>query len=305
MAQKISVVIPNYNGQNLLLKHLPNVLKYSSGCEIIVVDDASSDDSVKIIHKKFKKIKLIRLKKNSGFSNAVNSGIKAASGDFVVLLNTDVSPRSNYLKPAINHFKNNKLFAVGFLDYSHENKSLILKGKGNGFFKKGFILHSGANIERGQTFWVSGGSGIFDKNKLLSLKGFDKIYSPFYWEDIDLCFRAARSGYVCFFEPLSVVDHYHEQGSILKQKSKFIIKSVAYKNQFIFFWKNVEDIYMVCLHMFWLPYHLANAIIRLDLPFVFGLLWAIFTIPRLILNDIERTQDYFVSTKEILKKFEK
>ena len=308
MAQKVSIIIPNYNGQELLLRNLPNVIKYSTDNEIIVVDDSSTDNSVKIIHKNFKNIKVIRLKKNVGFSGAVNIGIKNSNYNFVVLLNSDVSPRQNYLKIALNHFKNNKskkLFAVGFLDYSHENEKIILKGRGRAYFKKGFILHAPAKIERGETFWVSGGSGLFDKKKIIELGGFDQIFKPFYWEDIDICFRASRQGYFSIFEPLSIVDHYHELGAIKQQKSEYFIKTVAYKNQFIFFWKNVTDIYMILLHLAWFPYHLFISIIKFDYAFINGLLWAYVKVPNIILNSFNQKQNYKVTEKEILKKYEK
>ncbi len=308
MAQKVSIVIPNYNGQELLIKNLPNVIKYSIDNEIIVVDDASTDNSVKILHKKFKKVKVIRLKNNVGFSKAVNIGINSASHGFVVLLNSDVSPRENYLKIALNHFKRDKskqLFAVGFLDYSHENQKIILKGRGQAYFKKGFILHSAAKIERGETFWVSGGSGLFDKKKILELGGFDNMFAPFYWEDIDLCFRASRLGYNCIFEPLSIVDHYHDLGAIKKQKSELFIKTVAYKNQFLFFWKNISDTYMIILHIVWLPINILIAIAKFDLAFIIGFFWACLKIPNLIISSFLQKQNYIITEKDILKKYER
>src|SRR3972149_4612484 len=98
MAQKISVVIPNFNGYDLLAKNLPSILKHCPNCQIVVVDDASTDDSVNFINKNFKKIKLIQLPKNKGFAHAANIGVKAADGNLVLLLNSDVVPRVNFLK---------------------------------------------------------------------------------------------------------------------------------------------------------------------------------------------------------------
>lgn len=306
MAEKVSIIIPNYNGQDLLARNLPYVIKHSPGSQIIVIDDASTDKSVMLVHKKFKKIKVIKLKKNVGFAKAVNVGLKYAKGDFLVLLNTDVLPQRDYLKPAIKHFSRSKnLFAVGFLDYSHENGKTFLKGRGRAYFKKGFILHKAGIIERGETFWVSGGSGLFDREKLLQLGGFDPLFAPFYWEDIDLCFRAAKHGYFCLFEPLSVVDHYHDLGAINRQKSKFFIKTVAYKNQFIFFWKNVSNVYMCALHIVWLPYHLLRALLKLDLAFLAGLAWAMGEIPALVTSSFYSKQDCIISELEVLNKYQK
>src|SRR3990167_2573571 len=117
MAKKVSVIIPNYNGEELLSHNLPKVIKYCKGCEIIVVDDASNDNSVKLIKKSYRNIKLIKNSKNLGFARSINMGVESASGDLVLLLNTDVSPRKNFLKNALKLFKNSNLFAVALADY--------------------------------------------------------------------------------------------------------------------------------------------------------------------------------------------
>lgn len=303
---RTSIIIPNHNGQNLLLRNLPQVIKYSPGAEIIVVDDASGDNSVKLVHKKFKKVKVIRLKKNVGFARAVNVGIKYSRGDYVALLNSDVSPRKDYLKPALNHFKNMKnLFAVGFLDYSHEKGKIFMKGRGKVYFNKGFILHKAIDTTRGETSWVSGGSGLFDRKKLLELHGFDPVYAPFYWEDIDLCFRAAKRGYTCEFEPLSIVDHYHDIGAINTQKSQMYVQIVSYKNQFIFFWKNISDSQLTFIHLCFGLYHLTRALLKLDKTFLLGLLWAIYQLPALVIANYSQNQSNIISEKAILKRYER
>ncbi len=190
---------------------------------------------------------------------------------------------------------------MGLEDQSHENKRVIPRGRGGAIYKRGFLIHFAAIPERGVTLWTSGGSSIFDKNKFLKLGGFDEIYKPFYWEDIDLGFRAWRSGYYCYFEPLSKVDHYHQLGAIVKSSSTFRIKSVSYKNQFLFVWKNIGDYYLITLHIVWLPYHLLRAFLNLDISFFNGFFLAILSIPNLLVtND---TNDFIISESEVLSKF--
>ena len=141
MAQKISIIIPNFNGCDLLAKNLPSVIKHCPNCQIIVSDDASTDDSVNFLKKNFRKIKVIQLAKNQGFAAAVNRGVEAADGNLVLLLNSDVAPRVNFLKAALSHFDDDKVFSVGFADYSHEAKKIVVRGRGGGIFKKGFLEH--------------------------------------------------------------------------------------------------------------------------------------------------------------------
>jgi GT2 family glycosyltransferase len=308
MEKDISVIIPNYNGQDLLLANLPTVIKNCQGCEIIVVDDASTDNSIAILRKKFKKIKLVCLKTNQGFASAVNVGVIKASKSFVLLLNTDVKPKPNFLKPLLKYLDTKKysnLFAVGLCDLSHENGKIVPKGRGGAIFRKGFVSHFALFPEAGVTFWASGGSSLFNCKMFLELNGFDKIFSPFYWEDIDLSFRAWLSGKFCLFEPFSKVDHFHEVGSIKSNKSRFFVKTVSYKNQFLFVWKNISDYFLICLHLLWLPYHFTRAIINFDLAFFAGFFWAVSQIPSLIFNYQLSTINYQLSEREVLSKFAK
>jgi len=322
MAKKVSVIIPNYNGEELLSHNLPNVIKFCKACEIIIVDDASSDGSVKLIKKSYRDIKLIKNSRNLGFARSINIGVESASGDLVLLLNSDVSPREDFLDSALKQFKDKKLFAAALADFSHENGKIIKRGRGGAVFRKGFVSHFKLPSEFGETLWVSGGSGLFDKEKFKALGGFDPIYAPFYWEDIDLSFRAWQMGWRCIFEPKSQVDHFHEKGAIKKSSSKFFVKTVSYKNQFIFVWKNIEDYLLMIQHLLWLPYHFTKALLTFDLPFFTGFLWAIVKIPNLISDSSLPpearlplrseasaeggiTHHSSLSVKEILEKFEK
>jgi len=303
MAKKISVIIPNFNGKELLTKNLPNVLKNCSQCEIIIVDDASSDESVDFLKENYKQVKIIEQKQNKGFAHSVNIGVKAATADLVLLLNSDVSPKEGFLEKLLGHFKQNNVFAVGLADYSHEGKKTVIRGKSGAKFTKGFLSHFSAKPARGESFWVSGGSSLVDRNKFLELGGFDEVYAPFYWEDIDLCYRAAKMGYVCIFEPDAKADHFHAEGAIKKNFSPFYIKAISYKNQFIFVWKNIADIDLVLTHILWLPYHFLKAASTIDKAFFYGFLLALAKIPALVLENQKQVNK--LNDKEVIQKFEK
>ncbi len=309
MAKKISVIIPNYNGRHLLAKHLPRVIKNCPASEIIIIDDASTDDSAKFLKTNFKnRIKLLINHKNLGFARSVNLGVHNASADLVLLLNSDISPRAGFLKPLLDRFENkNKknLFAVGSAQFSHYQDLIQISGRGEGRFEKGFVRHFAAKPVPGKTLWVSGGAGLFEKEKFLELGGFDPSFAPYYWEDIDLCFRAWIRGFECLFEPKSKVDHFHLEGAIKNYFSDFKIKSVSYKNQFLFVWKNLEDPLWLSQHLLWLPYHLVKSLIGFDLAFPVGLISAILSIPSLVVNyPPDQGQSKF-SEKEVVNQFAK
>ncbi len=258
-----------------------------------------------IISQYDKKVKLVKLNKNQGFAFAANAGAKAAKGDYLLFLNSDVSPRPDFLNPALKYFKDSNIFAVALADFSHENSKIVTRGRGGAFFSKGFLNHFAATTDRGETFWVSGGSGLFDKKKFLMLAGFDLSYAPFYWEDIDLSYRARRVGFKCIFEPLAKVDHFHESGAIKKFHRPLFIKTVSYRNQLIFIWKNISDTMMLVSHLIWLPYHFLKAALSFDFSFFLGFLWALLKLPALIFNYQREAINYKLSDKEVLKNFGK
>ena len=303
MAKKISVIIPNFNGKNLLSKNLPIVIKNCTDCEIIVVDDASSDDSVKYVAKNFPRVKIFTNERNLGFAKTANRGVEESKGELVALINSDVAPRKNSITSVSSYFDDQKVFAVGLCDLSHEKNKIVKRGRGGAVFKRGFVFHFAIPIKKGETFWVSGGSGVFDRQKYLDLGGFDPIFAPFYWEDIDLSFRAARRGYKCIFEPTAQVDHFHEKGSIRKTNRPFFIEIVSYRNQFLFVWKNVDDYFLIIQHISWLPYHIVRALFSRDFAFHLGFLWAIVRSWRLVLDYRIAENSPEVSENVIFKRF--
>lgn len=313
---KVSIVIPNYNGEELLERNLPKVIDSVSEykdkeVEIIMVDDCSTDDSIRVIKTIAdklidwkNKIRVFKNEENLGFSSTVNKGVSESKGEVVVLLNTDVIPEKNFLNPFLIHFVDPKVFGVGCMEKSVENGNVVLRGRGVGRWEKGFLVHSRGETDKLNTLWVSGGSGAFRKSIWDKLGGFSSLYNPFYWEDIDLSYRAVKSGYKILFEPKSIVVHEHEKGVIKKKFSSFQVKTVAYRNQFIFVWKNATDISLQFLHVLWLPYHFLKALIRLDTPFFIGFLRAFILLPKIIISSF-KAQKMFVKTDyEIVKEFE-
>ncbi len=307
----INVVIPNYNGAELIKKNLPSVIeattKYAD-LSITIVDDGSDEDDYQKLKNfieslKNSKIDLIRQEKNLGFSSTVNKGVFSKDSDLLVILNTDVSPEKVFLDPVIKDFElNDKLFGVGCLDKSEESGKFVLRGRGIGFWKKGFINHKKGETDKSDTFWVSGGSSIIRTNLFKHLGGFDEIYNPFYWEDIDLSYRARKAGYDVMFENKSIVIHRHSEGSIRKNYSKSSITKIAYRNQFIFVWKNITETSMVVSHLFWLPYHMLKAVLRADFVFFEGFLLALVRLPVIIERRNKQKSKYLKKDSELLSK---
>ncbi len=306
---KISIIIPNFNSKNLLQKNLPKVLDVvGNDAEIIIVDDASIDGSADYIKKqidiiKTHKIKLIENKKNLGFSSTVNRGVKEAGREIIILLNTDVCLEPDFLQPLISHFIDPHVFAVGCLDKSIENGETILRGRGLGKWQRGFLIHRRGEVDKTNTLWVSCGSGAFRKSLWEKIGGLDEIYNPFYWEDIDLSYRAQKSGYDILFEPKSRVLHRHEEGVIRQNYSLIQVKTIAYRNQFIFVWNNIDDLDLLLSHLFWLPYHFLKAAINRDTAFINGFISALWKLPQILISRQRLSKFFKKSDTEVLEKF--
>jgi GT2 family glycosyltransferase len=235
----VSVVMPNLNGEKLLEKNLPKLIAAENYIpnniiELIVVDDGSWDDSVNFLRKNFPQVRLFKHKTNRGFSAAVDTGARASKGDLILLINNDVIPERDFLVKALADFKDKLVFAVSL----HEKGF----GSAKGTFAEGYIKL--AMGEEGNklhpSFYVSGGSGVFRRDIWMELGGMDeKLLSPFYWEDIDLCYRASKRGYKLLWEPGGVVEHHHE--STIGKFPKDYVARVRERNQLLMLWKDVTS----------------------------------------------------------------
>ena len=210
--------------------------------EIIVVDDGSWDGSVKLLTKKFPEVTLIKHKVNRGFSAGVNTGTRMAKGDLVLLINTDVIPSEDFLIPVFKHFEDPLVFAVSL----HEEGFAWAKGS----FWGGYIqLAMGEETKTShRSFYVSGGSGVFRRSIWMELGGMDeKLLSPFYWEDIDICYRAEKRGYINLWEPDGKVVHKHE--STISKFPKTYVQRVKERNQLLVIWKNIGSPTLIRNHI--------------------------------------------------------
>lgn len=235
----VSVVIPNWNGAFLLKKNLPHVIKAKKNpanniLEIIIVDDSSIDNSVELLEADFiNDIRLVKHKTNRRFAAAVNTGVRFARGTHVCLLNTDVIPEADFLKKVIPHLLQREVFGVTL----HERGYGPAVGGFDGYLKHASGEESKAAVE---TLWVSGGSGVFAKDIWKTLRGLDgKLYAPFYWEDVDIGYRARKRGYVLLWEPSAMVEHKHE--SINSSFDKKYVSLIKERNELLFIWKNITS----------------------------------------------------------------
>ncbi len=313
----ISIIIPNYNGAGLLKKNLPKVVEaikeYDKGwIEIIIPDDASSDNSIEVIQECISSlsVKNIKIKTTTntdrskgGFSANVTRGVNLSSGDILVFLNSDVVPHKGFLLPLLSHFTDKKVFGVGCMDESIENEKIILRGRGIGKWQRGFLTHRLGSVDKTNTLWVSGGSSAFSRIIYKEIGGLNNLYNPFYWEDIDLSYRAQKAGYEVVFEPKSKVVHEHSKGSIATNYKPFRIQKIAYRNMFFFVWINITDFDLMITHILWLPYYFLKTLLARDLAFWVGFFLALKDISKVLIQRKNAQKLFVLTDHEVLKQF--
>lgn len=252
-----SVVIPNWNGRDLLEKYLPSVkaaLAGNAANEIIVVDNGSSDGSTGLLRQRFPGVKLVALARNLGFGGGSNAGMRAAHNDIVVLLNSDMRVDPGFLAPLLAGFTDERVFAVSCqIQFTDPARRREESGLTQGWWEEGSLRVRHRIDDQIQDlypcFYGGGGSCAFDRRKFLELGGFDPLFEPFYLEDTDLGFEAWKRGWKVLYQPDSVVHHQH-RGTIGRQFTEAQIQAVLKKNFILFAWKNIYEWRRLAQHFF-------------------------------------------------------
>ncbi len=243
-----SIVIPSWNGRELLEKFLPSVVAAVANQpdnEIIVVDNASTDGTAEFLNRQFPSVRVLSQERNLGFAGGSNTGFRAARNDIVVLLNNDMRVEPDFLAPLLSPFADPLVFSVSCqIFFSDPSKRREETGLTQSWWERGRLQVSHRVDTKIETpfpcAYPGGGSSAFDRRKFLDLGGFDELFRPFYYEDTDLGHLAWKRGWKVIYQPASVVYHEH-RGTIGKTFSEAFIKDVLKKNIVLYCWKNIHD----------------------------------------------------------------
>lgn len=296
-----SVVIPVYKNKEMVIRNLKHNQEFFKNCEVILVDDASGDGMTPDLQDLFPDMLVIENEENKGFGPTVNTGVLAAQAEYVILLGTDVRLTEPFAPSLIQRFEEQPdLFSLSFCQKERDGSSV---GKNAIFFKRGLPTHSKTHdLSAGINAWADGGSSIVRKSMFHQLDGFNDIYAPFYWEDVDLSFRAYSRGWYVEFDPKLVVEHHHEStiGSLFSKKH---VKTIAYRNQFLFTWSNITDRSLWMQHIMYLPYYLIRFALRGDGAFLKGFVMALSKMSRYSKDRERKIEHQVVSDADIFARF--
>ena len=221
MMELVSIIIPHYNGVDILSECLTSLRLVSyKNIEIIVVDNGSTDQSVQHIKRHFPHVRVIENKSNFGFSKACNVGIHHSKGPFILIINNDTYVKEDFLEPLIKEMEDPQVCAVQGKILNYYQRNLFDHAGAAGCFVdpygftlyRGYIINS-AEIDRGQyddrreIFWASGCCMLLRKQHLQSTGVYFDEDFFLYGEDIDLCWRLRASGKKIVFTPSSIIYH--------------------------------------------------------------------------------------------------
>ena len=239
LRKSVSIIIPNYNGRQLLEAYLPFTLEAVKIAgivyEIIIVDDCSTDDSVKFIELAYPAVKLIINTENRGFSYSCNRGLDASQHELILLLNSDVKLLPDYFEHQWKYFLSWDTFGVmgRIIDMEGDHiQDAARVPKFNGFkVKTDYFYYTNDQSNRLFTFYLSGANALINAAKLKQIGGFYEIFSPFYCEDMELSIRAWRLKWKCYYEHRAVCRHQVSASTKNYQTAEWV-KSVYYRNRF-------------------------------------------------------------------------
>ena len=230
---KVAVVILNWNGKKFLEKFLPSILANNpANSQIVVADNASTDDSVSFLTSNYPQVTIIQNTANGGFAKGYNDALKHVNAEYYVLLNSDVEVTPHWIEPLIKLMDDDISIAACQPKIKNYNKKKYFEyaGSAGGFidkygypFCRGRILENieedeGQYNDTREVFWATGACLFIRAKYFHQAGGFDEDFFA-HMEEIDLCWRLKNFGYKIMYCADSEV--YHVGGGTLNKTSSY------------------------------------------------------------------------------------
>jgi GT2 family glycosyltransferase len=286
-----SVVIPSYNGRHLLETCLASIARHRPqrlSLEVIVADDASTDDTAAWLSATHPDVRLVCCDRNGGFCAAANAGIDAARGQFVQLLNNDTEVTAGWIEAGLAPFSDPTVGAVAPLVLVRSDPSRV-DSAGDTYALVGWPSKRGhgepaarwLNRPSDRVFGASGSSAFYRADALRRVGAYDPSFGSYY-EDVDLAFRLRWAGYGCVFAPTCRILH---EVSASYDHGRPALQRRMSRNAEILFWTDLPVGWLLAALAPHLAFVAAQGLWRLArgraAPFVMGKLDALREIPNL------------------------
>ncbi len=238
--ERVSVVIPNYNGKRFLKACLGSLERQSfSEFETILVDNGSTDGSIPYVREKFPWVRLVALEQNGGFCRAVNAGIRAAKAPYVLLLNNDVAADKEFVGEMLSGIRRYKKCFSCSAQLRNMHHPELVDDAGDYYCALGWAYALGkdkplAAYQKPRRIFAScGGAAIYRKAVFEQIGYFDEAHFA-YMEDIDIGYRARIFGYENRYLPKAVVYH-AGSGTTGSRYNEFKVRHSAKNNVYVIY----------------------------------------------------------------------
>jgi len=209
---KVSVVVLNWNGKKFLHNCFESIFNQTyKNYEVILVDNGSTDGSVEYVHNKFPIVKIVENKRNLGFAEGNNIGIRNASGNYIILLNNDIKLNKNFIRELVKVADSNKrigMVAPKIVYFDTDNIDTI----GLRLFKSGLAWDTKDPSKANAVIAPCAGAALYKRKMLDDIKinneYFDKDFF-IYCEDLDLGLRAQARKWKYSYAPKAIIHHLH------------------------------------------------------------------------------------------------
>jgi len=247
---KVAIAILNYNGEVYLQACLHSLKEISPlNCDVILVDNNSNDNSIKMAEEHFPWVKIISFPENHGFGKAYNLAIQQLKYDYILLLNNDTIVEKSFVEELMNIMLNDPRIAICGSKILMMDKPHTIAHAGGKISQLGTGIDVGLGLRDAHSYdhltdvgFVCGASMLVRRDTFLELGGFDPDYFA-YNDDVDLCWRAWLKGYRVVYVPTSII--YHKCGGSWDRKGyKKILIGECNRLQNMF--KNLEVLNIPC-----------------------------------------------------------
>lgn len=307
---KVEIFILNYNGKDLLEECLPSILAAAKRSvykpSVTIVDNMSKDGSKEMVNDLFSDVRFMQMKENRVLSS-FNDAAGSSEADIVFLLNNDIKVGEECIDSLVevfNKYDNVFMASPKFYNYTGDTLECIwfLPQIKKGVFNGGSAHLAGKEESKDVCYTFQCGMAAFDRIKFLELGGFDEIYLPGRVEDSDLCFRAWKRGYKCYYQPKSIM--YHKGTASFKKafKEKQML-SLSHRNIYVFTWKNITDPILLFKHFIFLVPRLFYGLFSFKTEIPAGFFKAIPLIPNIIKKRKLEKKYFVIPDRKLFKLF--
>lgn len=308
MQDGVSVILLTWNGLPLLRECLPRLTTALAGLslphELIVVDNGSVDGTIDYLETHYPSVARVEFTRNLGFARANNKAIDKARYNRLLFINNDIYFEYSFVEPLYEALKEEAVFAAA-PKMLRWDRTTIDDGLRYGKYYSG--LFSVELEEDSAQFdlphWVTffcGGCFMCKRDLFCAWGGFDPLYTPYAWEDLDLSYRAWKYGFSVAYVPHAVA--YHKREATTRSAfSNFFFIALMWRNKFIFMWKNLTSLRMLINHLVWLPLKLVKFLCNGRWRYVCGFLWALPTVPVIIIRRFYEWKKIVRTDEDVLK----